>query len=155
MEWFKLFLHIVSNEQLSCYLQKKLKSVVKDEELSEHAISTNLLGQHNRWVRHNKHKTIRELHIEAQIVGYKIKDNMLDLGFDVKFFPWKTWEELGRPKLVSSQIQLFMANQYCILPIFHLEDVEVDIVGVNTEVDFVIINIIGDKDPYLALLGVY
>lgn len=47
-----------------------------------------------------------------------------------------------------------MANQYCIVPIGRLEEVEVDIVGVKTFTDFKVFNIMGDKDPYLALLGI-
>lgn len=31
---------------------------------------------------------------------------------------------------------------------------EVDVAGVKTQVDFEVIDIIGDKDPYLALLGI-
>jgi len=47
-----------------------------------------------------------------------------------------------------------MANPYCILPIGRLENVEVDVVGVKTHTEFDIIDIMGDKDPYLALLGI-
>ena len=53
-----------------------------------------------------------------------------------------------------SLIQLRMANPYCILPIGRLENVEVDVVGVKTHTEFDIIDIMGDKDPYLALLGI-
>ena len=47
-----------------------------------------------------------------------------------------------------------MANQYCIVPIGRLEDVEVDIAGVKNYTDFEVIDIMGDKDPYPALLGI-
>ena len=47
-----------------------------------------------------------------------------------------------------------MANQYYILPIGRLEGVEVDIAGVKTYIDFEVIDIMGDKDPYPALLGI-
>jgi len=47
-----------------------------------------------------------------------------------------------------------MANQYCIFPIGRLEGVEVDVAGVNTWADFEVIEIVGDKDPYPALLGI-
>jgi len=46
-----------------------------------------------------------------------------------------------------------MANQYCIFPIGRLEG-EVDVAGVNTWADFEVIEIVGDKDPYPALLGI-
>ena len=47
-----------------------------------------------------------------------------------------------------------MANQYCIVPIGKLVEVEVDIVGVKTYTDFEVIDIMGDKDLYPALLGI-
>ena len=47
-----------------------------------------------------------------------------------------------------------MANQYCIFPIGRLEGVEVDVAGVKTYTDFEVIDIMGDKDPYPALLGI-
>lgn len=31
---------------------------------------------------------------------------ILDLGFDVNNLPNKTWEKMGKPKMVSSPIQL-------------------------------------------------
>lgn len=47
-----------------------------------------------------------------------------------------------------------MEKQYCIIPISGLENVEVDIAGVKTYVDFELIDIIGDKYPYPSLLGI-
>jgi hypothetical protein len=47
-----------------------------------------------------------------------------------------------------------MANQYCIFPIGRLENVEIDVVGVKTIVDFEVIEIMGDKDPYPKLPGI-
>lgn len=42
--------------------------------------------------------------------GHEIKDVMLDLGSDVNILPKKSWEAMGKPKLVYSPIQLRMAN---------------------------------------------
>jgi hypothetical protein len=47
-----------------------------------------------------------------------------------------------------------MKNQYCIFLVARLEDVEVDVAGVKTIVDFEFIEIMGDEDPYPALLGI-
>ena len=47
-----------------------------------------------------------------------------------------------------------MENQYCIVLIGRLEEVEVEVAGVKTYTDFALIDIMGDKDPYLALLGI-
>jgi hypothetical protein len=47
-----------------------------------------------------------------------------------------------------------MENQYCIFPVGRLEDVEVDVAGVKMIVDFEVIEIMGDEDPYPSLLGI-
>lgn len=60
---------------------------------------------------------------------------MLDLGFDVNILTNKSWEAMGKPRLVYSPIQLRMANPYIILSIGRLEEVEVDLVGVKTVAD--------------------
>lgn len=73
---------------------------------------------------------------------------MLDLGLNVNILPRKTWEAMGKPQLKYSPIQLRMENQYCILPIGRLENVEVDVARVKMHTEFEVINIMGDKDPY-------
>jgi hypothetical protein len=47
-----------------------------------------------------------------------------------------------------------LANQYKIYPIGRLEQVEVNIEGVKTKVDFEVIEIMDESDPYPALLGI-
>jgi hypothetical protein len=47
-----------------------------------------------------------------------------------------------------------MVKQYCIFPIGRLENVEIDVAGVKTVVDFEVIEIMGDKDPYPTLLRI-
>jgi hypothetical protein len=79
---------------------------------------------------------------------------MLDLGSDVNILPKNTWEALGKPRLTYSTIQLRMENEYCIFPIGRLGNMEINIAGVKTLVDFEFIDIIGYKDPYFALLGI-
>jgi hypothetical protein len=46
-----------------------------------------------------------------------------------------------------------MVNQYCIYPIGRLQNVELYLAGVNTMAYFEVIEIMGGKDPYPALLG--
>jgi len=48
-----------------------------------------------------------------------------------------------------------MENQYCIFLVGRIEDVEVDVVGVKMIIYFEVIEIMGDEDPYPALLGIY
>jgi hypothetical protein len=47
-----------------------------------------------------------------------------------------------------------MEKQYCIFPIGRLENMEIDVARVKTMVEFEFIEIMGDKDPYPALLGI-
>ena len=71
---------------------------------------------------------------------------MLDLGLEVNILPNKMWEPMGKPMLFYSLIQLCMENQYCIYPVGRLENVEVDLVGINIVADFEVIEIIAEKD---------
>ena len=96
----------------------------------------------------------KEFRLNTQVAGFQIRETMLDLGSDVNILPRKTWEALGQPRLTYSPIQLRMVNYYCIVPIGQLEGVEVEISGVKTYTDFEVIDIMGDKDPYPALLGI-
>jgi len=77
---------------------------------------------------------------------------MLELGSYVNILLKKTWEALGKPILTYSPIQLKMVSQYCIFPLGGLENEEINVAGVQTVADFEVIEIMGDKEPYLALL---
>jgi hypothetical protein len=78
---------------------------------------------------------------------------ILDLGYDVNLFPNKTWEIMGKPKLIWSLVQLILANQHNIVPIGQLTRAPVNIDGVRSIVDFEVIEIMDDSQPYLALKG--
>jgi hypothetical protein len=92
--------------------------------------------------------------LEAQLDDFEIRDVMLELGSNVNILPIKTLEALGKPQLVYFPIQLRMENQYYIFPVQRLENVDVDVVRVKMTSDFKVIEIMGDKDPYSALLGI-
>ena len=53
-----------------------------------------------------------------------------------------------------SLIQLRMANQQKILPLGRLQGITVDIEGANVLVDFEVIEIVDDSNPYPSLLGI-
>ena len=61
---------------------------------------------------------------------------------------------MGKPTLEWSPIQLRLANQQKIVPLGRFPSVPVDIDGVSTLVDFEVIEIIDDSNPYPALLGI-
>ena len=74
----------------------------------ERPISANFPERHSRWAQRNKKKTMREFQVNSQIAVFQIKDTMLDLGSDVNILPRNTQEDMGRPKLAFSLIQLRM-----------------------------------------------
>ena len=89
----------------------------------------------------------------AQIGDYEMNQVILDLGLDVNVLPKQTWQRMGEPKLEWSTIQLCMANQKNIIPLGRLSKIVVDIAGVKAQVDFEVIEIVEDANPYPALLG--
>jgi hypothetical protein len=100
-----------------------------------------------------KKRTNGEFRFSAQIGEYDIDNVILDLGSDVNMLPKKTWEMMGKPKLVWSPIQLRLENQYKIVPIGRLTGIPVNIDGVCSVTDFEVIEIVDDNQPYPTLMG--
>jgi len=80
---------------------------------------------------------------------------ILDLGSDVNILPTQTWEHMGRPTLQWSPIKLHMANQQKIIPLGRLQGITMDIEGASALVDFEVIEIVDDNNPYPTLLGIH
>jgi hypothetical protein len=97
-------------------------------------------------VSKQKH-TGQEFKMTAELGEYDMNGVMLDMGSDVKIFPKKSWEVMGKPKLVWSPIQRRLSNQYKIYPIGRLEQLEVNIEEVKTKVNFEVIEIMDEFDP--------
>jgi hypothetical protein len=79
---------------------------------------------------------------------------ILDMGTDVRILPKKYWDLMGKTSLVWSPIQLRIANQYIIYPIIILEQVEVNIEGVNSytfHTDFYVETQLGENHRYYLL----
>ena len=68
-----------------------------------------------------KKRINREFKFKVEIGNYEMYDVILDLGYDVNILPKNTWEQMGKPKLGWSPIQLRLSNQYKISPIGHME----------------------------------
>ena len=79
---------------------------------------------------------------------------ILDLGSDEIVLLKQTWEQLGRPVLQWSMIQLRMANQQKSIPIGPLQGVTIDIEGASALTNFEVIEIVDDSIPYPMLLGI-
>ena len=95
-----------------------------------------------------KRKIGRELRMTAQIGDYDMDYIILDLGSDVNILTWQTWESMGKPRLDLSHVQLQLANQERVLLIGQLSQVHVDIEGLHTFLDFEVIKIVDDMNPY-------
>ena len=76
------------------------------------------------------------MRLHAQIGEYDMTDIILDLGSEVNVLTRQTWEQMGRPTLEWSPIQLRLDNQQKIVPLGRFPSVPVDIDGVNTLEDF-------------------
>ena len=94
------------------------------------------------------------MRLTTQIGEYEMDQIILDLGLDVNVLPKQTWECMGMPILQWSPIQLRMANQQKVLPMGRLQGVTVDIEGATMQMDFEVIEIVDDSNPYPALLGI-
>ena len=94
------------------------------------------------------------MQLNAQNCDYKMDEVILDLGSEVNVLTKKTWEFMGKPKLRYSPIQLRLENQQRVCPMGILSNVPVDIDGVRSLVDFEVIEIIDDSNPFPALLGI-
>ena len=95
-----------------------------------------------------------ELNMSAQIYDYNMDCIILNLGSNVNILTRQTWKIMGKPPLEWSPIQLRLANQEKVLPIGRLSQVQVDIQGLRTFVDFEVINIVDDTNPYPVLIGI-
>ena len=101
-----------------------------------------------------KRCTNKECRFNATIGNFDMNSVILDLGSDVNILPKKTWEQMGKPKMVWSPIKIWLVNPHKIYPIGILEDVEVDIDGVKSRAKFEVIKIIDDMGFYLGLLAI-
>jgi len=116
------------------------KYTCKDSRLQGQCI-VNKVNQRNK-------RTDREMQLTTQINEFEMDQVILDMDFDSNVLLKKNWECMGNPKLQWSPIQLHMANQQKIIPMGHLCGVTVDIEGVRVVVDYEVIEITDDSNPY-------
>jgi len=98
-------------------------------------------------------QTNEEFRFNAQFGEYDVGIIILDLGSNVNVLPNKIWELMKKPKLVCSLIQLRLANQQKIVPIGWLKGVPVNINGVCSVVEFEVIDIVDEIQPYPTIMG--
>ena len=94
------------------------------------------------------------MRLNAQKGEYEMTDVILDLGSKLNVLTKQTWEQMGKPTLAWSPIQLRLSNQQKIVPLGRFLNLQIDIDGVSTFADFEVIEILDDSNPYPALLGI-
>lgn len=72
----------------------------------------------------------------------------------MNILPKKTWEQMGKPRLMWSPIQLCLEDQYKIYPIERLENVLIYLKGITTRVDFEVIELEEEAEPHPSLLEI-
>lgn len=102
---------------------------------------------------HRQKRTGKEMRLSAQIGEHDMDQVILDQGSAPNVLTKKKWEFMGKPKLKWSPIQLIMENQQKIVPLGRLSGITTDIEGVHTTIDFEVIEIVDDNNPYPTLLG--
>ena len=80
---------------------------------------------------------------------------ILDLGFDVNIITKKTWENMGKPKLVCPNVQLIFSNQQKEIPFNIMISIPIKVEVLQTFADFEVIDITDYTNPYPSLLGIY
>lgn len=95
-----------------------------------------------------------EMRFIAQIQEYEMDQVILDLGPVANVFPKQSWERMDRLVLQWSPIQLRMENHQNIIPMGILQGVTVNIEGMSALVDFEVIKIVDENNPYLVPLGI-
>ena len=58
----------------------------------------------------HKKKIGKEMRMNIQIGDYAVDSIILDLRLDVNILMEKTWENMGKPQLVWSLVELLLAN---------------------------------------------
>ena len=102
---------------------------------------------------HRQKRTRKEMRLSEKIGEYDMDQVILDLGSKANVLTNKTWELMGKPKLQCSPIQLRMENQQKIISLGGLSGIIVYIKEVHTTIDFEVIKIVDDNNPYPTLLG--
>jgi hypothetical protein len=146
MEFLCTYINLIKDERII----QDLQNVIRQYELGK----VDLLLNKEVHQLSKKRRKIKELHLNAQIGEYDIDYVVLDLASEVNVIMKKTWELMGKPKLIYSPMRLRMANQYAMSPFERLEHVPMDIDGVKKFVDFKVIEIVDDRCPYPVLFGI-
>ena len=91
--------------------------------------------------------------VDLEVEGFYIKRVVLDYGSQANIMTRSTWEKKGRPSLVESNIYLKLADQGLIESIGVWKNVKTSIMGINTTIEFKIIDPQEGSKYFHALVG--
>jgi hypothetical protein len=91
--------------------------------------------------------------VDLEINEILIKQVVVDFGSQVNILPRETWIRMGRPTLAPTLNYLKLADQRLIEPIGILRNVETQIMGIPTQVDFEVIDLVEGMPTYTTLVG--
>jgi hypothetical protein len=91
--------------------------------------------------------------VDLEIEGMMVNQVVIDFGSQVNIFPRETWIRMGRPSIVPTMNYLKLVDQRLIEPIGILRNVDNQIMGIPTLVDFKVINLVEGIPTYVALVG--
>jgi hypothetical protein len=91
--------------------------------------------------------------VDLEINEVSIKQVVVDFGSQVNILPRETWIRLGRPALAPTLNYLKLVDQILIEPIGILRNVDTQIMGILTQVDFEVIDLVEGMPTYATLVG--
>lgn len=88
-----------------------------------------------------------------EIIGYMVRQVMVDFDWQVNILPRETWINMARPNLHRTTNYLKLDNYRFIEPIGMLGHVQTSIMGISMIVDFEVIDLVDRITAYPALVG--
>ena len=91
--------------------------------------------------------------VDLEINEVSIKQVVVDFGSQVNILPRETWIRLGQLSLAPTLNYLKLADQRLIEPIGILINVDTQIMGIPTQVDFEVIDLFEEMPTYSTLVN--
>ena len=82
--------------------------------------------------------------MNVHIGDYDVGSIILDLESDVNILKKQTWENMGKPQLVWSPVQLQLSNQARVSSIGRVQCLLVEVEGMRTYADFNVIEVVDE-----------
>jgi hypothetical protein len=91
--------------------------------------------------------------VDLEIEGIMVNQVVVDFGSQVNILPQETWIRMGQPSLVHTMNYLKLFDQILIESIGILRNVDTQIMGISTSVDFKVIKLVKIILAYASLVA--